>query len=69
MAVPSSQQIANIGPRERRKRLVFGIAALAASVVISFLFVLFRVQPVWRLPIFIPLFFGALGYFQARDRT
>jgi hypothetical protein len=61
--------IANIGPRERRKRLVFGIVALAASVVISFLFVFYRVQPVWRLPLFVPLYLGALGFFQARDRT
>jgi hypothetical protein len=61
--------IANIGPRGRRKRLVFGIAALAASVVISFLFVFYRVQPVLRLPLFVPLYLGALGFFQARDRT
>ena len=61
--------IANIGPRERRKRLVFGIVALAASVVISFLFVFYRVQPVLRLPLFVPLYLGALGFFQARDRT
>jgi hypothetical protein len=61
--------IANIGPRERRKRLVSGISALAASVVISFLFVFYGVRPVFRLPLFIPLFVGALGFFQARDRT
>lgn len=61
--------IANIGPRERRKRLMFGITALAASVVISFLFVFYGVRPLFRLPLFVPLFAGALGFFQARDRT
>ena len=61
--------IANIGPQERRKRLVFGITALAISVVISFLFVFYGVRPVFRLPLFVPLFAGALGFFQARDRT
>lgn len=61
--------IANIGPGERRKRLMFGVAMLAASVVISFLFVFYGVRPVFRLPLFIPLFAGALGFFQARDRT
>jgi hypothetical protein len=61
--------IANIGPRERRKRLMFGITAIAASVVISFLFVLYGVRPLFRLPLFVPLFAGALGFFQARDRT
>lgn len=61
--------IANIGPRERRKRLMFGMMALAASVVISFFFVFFGVRPVFRLPLFVPLFVGALGFFQYRDRT
>jgi hypothetical protein len=61
--------IANIGPRERRKRLMFGITTLAASVVISFLFVFYGVRPLLRLPLFVPLFVGALGFFQARDRT
>jgi hypothetical protein len=61
--------IANIGPRERRKRLSFGITMLAASIVISFLFVFYGVRPVFRLILFVPLFVGALGFFQARDRT
>jgi hypothetical protein len=61
--------IANIGPQERRKRLMFGIVTLAASVVISFLFVFSGVRPVLRLPLFVPLYLGALGFFQARDRT
>jgi hypothetical protein len=65
----ASACIANIGPRERRKRLVFGIVTLAASVVISFLFVFYGVRPVFRLPLFIPLFVGALGFFQYRART
>jgi hypothetical protein len=61
--------IANIGPHERRKRLVSGIVILAASVVISFLFVFYGVRPALRLPLFVPLYLGALGFFQARDRT
>ena len=61
--------IANIGPRERRKRLVFGLVTLAASVVISFLFVFYGVRSVFRLFLFVPLFVGALGFFQYRDRT
>jgi hypothetical protein len=65
----SSVCIANIGPRERRKRLKSGVTALAISVVISFLFVFYRVPPVFRLPLFVPLFVGAVGFFQARDRT
>jgi hypothetical protein len=69
MADTSTACIANIGPRERRKRLLFGIAALAVSIMISFLFVFAGVPPLLRLPLFIPLFVGALGFYQARDRT
>jgi hypothetical protein len=65
----SAEGIANIGPKERRKRLVFGIVTLAAGVVVSFLFVFYRVPPLLRLTLFIPLFFGALGFFQSRDKT
>jgi hypothetical protein len=61
--------IANIGPRERQKRLVFGVAALFLSVVISAIFVIEGVRLIWRLMLFVPLFAGALGFFQARDRT
>lgn len=68
MVVPESDT-ANIGPRERRKRLVFGVAALSLSVVISAIFVVKGVPPVWRLSLFVPLFAGALGFFQSRDRT
>ncbi|HEY3745426.1 MAG TPA: hypothetical protein VGL17_04245 [Gemmatimonadaceae bacterium] len=61
--------IANIGPRERQKRLIFGVTALFLSVVISAIFVIEGVRPIWRLVLFVPLFTGALGFFQARDRT
>jgi hypothetical protein len=45
------------------------MVTLAASVVISFVFVFYGVRPVFRLPLFIPLYVGALGFFQYRDRT
>lgn len=69
MADTSTACIANIGPQERRKRLMFGIVTLAVGVVISFLFVYYRVPPLLRLTLFFPLFVGALGFYQARDRT
>jgi hypothetical protein len=61
--------VANIGTRERRKRLVFGIVALLAGVVISGLLVYIRAPLVWRLPLFLLFYFGSLGYFQSRDKT
>lgn len=61
--------IVNIGPREGHNRLVFGVIALVLSLVISAIFVIEGVRPIWRLTLFVPLFAGALGFFQARDRT
>ena len=59
----------NIGPRERRKRLRFGLVAFAVTVAIGVLLIATGVRPLWRLPLFLPLFVAALGYFQAREKT
>ena len=69
MIVSPSGCIANIGERERRKRLTVGIAALVLAVATSGLFVYFGVYPAWSLLLFFPLYVGALGYFQSRDKT
>jgi di/tricarboxylate transporter len=66
---PAAARTANIGRRERRKRLVFGITALVAAIVISGLLVYIQAPVVWRLPLFLLFYVGALGYFQARDKT
>ena len=60
---------ANIGTRERRKRLVFGIAVLIAALIIYGLLVYIHASLVWRLPLFLLFYAGALGYFQSRDKT
>ena len=51
MANSTAEQIANIGAGERRKRLIFGIAALVAGIVISGLLVFVRAPLLWRLPL------------------
>jgi hypothetical protein len=65
----SAACIANIGPQGRRQRHVFGIVALAVSVVIAIVCVVAGVRPLLRLPLILPLFVAGLGFFQARDRT
>jgi hypothetical protein len=60
---------ANIGVSERRKRLTFGIGALSVGVVIAVLLIGIRAPLGWRLPLFLPFWVGALGVFQARDKT
>jgi hypothetical protein len=64
-----SGRIANIGAHERRKRLIFGIVASGVGVVIAVLLVVIHAPLVWRLPLFLPFYVGALGIFQARDKT
>jgi len=61
--------IPNIGPRGQRRRLTFGVVSLGAAVLLGLL--LFGVDAArpWRLVLFAPLWIGALGIFQARDKT
>jgi len=61
--------LANIGPRERRKRLRSGIAAFGLSVVMAAVLGATGSSPAWRLTLFPPLWVAGLGFFQARDKT
>jgi hypothetical protein len=69
MALSPAARVGNIGTAERRKRLVFGIVTFGAGVVIAVLLVVARAHLVWRLPLFLVFYAGALGVFQARDKT
>lgn len=61
--------IANISPKERRKRLNFGILqffvgfALLAGLFVS------GTDKMWRLPLFIVFASGAASAFQSYDKT
>ena len=61
--------IANIGPRERRQRLIFGLCATGVGVILAFALVVVHADSAWRLLLFVPFSAGASGYFQARDKT
>lgn len=61
--------IANIGFKERRKRMRFGVAVLVACAVIAVLLVGIGAQRLWRIGLFLPFWAGALGVFQAREKT
>jgi hypothetical protein len=43
--------------------------AFGVGVVIAVLLVVARAPLVWRLPLFLVFYAGALGVFQARDKT
>ena len=59
----------NIGPRERRKRRVMGVAALGAGAALAFVLVVSG-APWWsRVVVFFPVWLAALGLLQAREQT
>ncbi len=61
--------VPNISPRERRKRLAFGIVAFAFALAGLAGLMSAHADRLWRVPLFL-LFFGAtVGFFQWRDKT
>ncbi|MFW6077984.1 MAG: hypothetical protein ACODAE_00075 [Gemmatimonadota bacterium] len=61
--------IPNIGARERRRRMTFGIAMLVAGAGLAALLVGLDGPRLWRLAAFPPFWMGALGVLQAREKT
>ena len=69
MTDQATTDVANIGPRERRKRRLLGIVSLTVAVGAAFLLVSFG-APRWsRLVVFLPLWMAGLGLLQAREKT
>ena len=68
MDAPSAP-VPNIGTGERRKRLTWGIVALAVGVAIAAMLAAISAPLIWRLPLFVVFLFAALGIFQSRDKT
>jgi hypothetical protein len=62
-------ELANIGPKEVRKRLVMGVAVLATSVILAFIFARAGVSRGWYAVLFLPFWMGTLGISQARKKT
>lgn len=59
----------NIGPKERQKRLTFGLIGWAAGIVL-FVVLQANAAPWWANLATFPFFFGgANGFFQWRDKT
>jgi fatty acid desaturase len=66
---PPEVCLINIGPRERRKRAVFGVIGFALAAALGAALVLAGVPRWWRLLLFLPLAAGAYGVLQARAAT
>jgi hypothetical protein len=61
--------IANIDAPERRRRLVFGMAALVVGAAAFALLLATGTPRGWRLALLLAFYPGALGVFQWRDHT
>ena len=62
-------ELANIGPKETRKRLLMGVAMLAMGVVLAVVFAYAGVSGGWYAALFLPFWMGALAFSQARKKT
>ena len=61
--------IANIGPRERRKRMVSGVVGIVAGLAVGALLVASGGERWTRLVLLLPFWMGGLGVFQAQGHT
>jgi len=61
--------IANISPKERKKRLRFSIQELIVTLIVLAVLMFTGADKLWRLPLFFMFSAAAVTYFQARDKT
>ena len=61
--------VPNIGPRERRRRLVGGFVFLAIVVCVAGCLIWFEAPRPWRLLVFLPAWAAAIGFFQVSEQT
>jgi hypothetical protein len=59
----------NIGPKERRKRLKFGLAMFGVSLIFAVVLIVSGIPRGWRIAIFLPFWAAALGVLQATAGT
>jgi hypothetical protein len=62
-------ELANIGPKEARKRLLMGVAMLAMGVLLAAIFTHAGVSRGWYSVLLLPFWMGTLGISQARKKT
>lgn len=61
--------IPNIGPRERRRRLIIGIAMFVIAAAVAATLIVADAPKAWRLFVLLPLWVGALGVIQVKEKT
>jgi hypothetical protein len=61
--------VLNLGPRQARKRLGFGLAFLAAGIVLVLVLWFWNAPSAAWLSLFVPVWLGLLGLLEARTHT
>jgi hypothetical protein len=61
--------IPNIGPRERRRRLMVGIAMFVIAGLVAVLLIATGTPRAGRLFVLFPAWVGSIGVFQAKEKT
>ena len=61
--------IANISPKERKKRVRFAIRQFIFTLVVLSVLVVLDVNPIWRLLLFFLFSAATTSYIQALDKT
>jgi hypothetical protein len=69
MSETASVCVPNIGPGERKKRLFFGVLFTTLSVLLAGFLVVRGASWHARALLFVPLWIGALGLFQVKEKT
>lgn len=62
-------ELANIGPKEVRKRRFMGVAMIALGILVAVIFARADVNREWYAALFLPFWMGTLGISQARKKT
>ena len=62
-------ELANIGPKEIRKRVLLGVGMLALGGVLTVIFTHAGISRWWYSVLFLPFWVGTLGISQARKKT
>jgi fatty acid desaturase len=65
----SDDPIRNIGPKESRKRLAFGVVVFILTVFVLVIMIIAGISRWWRLFLFIPFLMASIGFFQHREKT
>ena len=65
----SNTCIPNIGPRERRRRLIVGIVMIAIALVAAIGLMAAGAPRAWRIFVLFPAWVGSIGVFQAKEET